>query len=30
VIATGPPAEVAEAAGSVTAPYLARRLARSG
>ncbi|HEY0774539.1 MAG TPA: excinuclease ABC subunit UvrA [Nocardioidaceae bacterium] len=29
VVATGPPAEVAEAEGSATAPYLARRLARS-
>ena len=28
VVATGPPAEVATAAGSATAPYLARRLAR--
>jgi excinuclease ABC subunit A len=30
VIATGPPAEIANAEGSATAPYLARRLARSG
>jgi excinuclease ABC subunit A len=29
VVATGPPAEVATATGSVTAPYLARRLKRS-
>ena len=29
VVATGSPAEVAEATGSATAPYLARRLARS-
>ncbi len=29
VVATGTPAEVAEAEGSATAPYLARRLARS-
>jgi excinuclease ABC subunit A len=29
VVATGPPAKVAKAKGSVTAPYLARRLVRS-
>ncbi|MCU1496810.1 MAG: transporter [Acidimicrobiales bacterium] len=29
VVATGPPAEVAKAKGSATAPYLARRLARA-
>ena len=29
VVATGPPAEVAKAKGSATAPYLARRLVRS-
>ncbi|MFH8468267.1 ATP-binding cassette domain-containing protein [Streptomyces sp. NPDC017991] len=30
IVATGPPAEVARAAGSATAPYLARTLPRSG
>jgi excinuclease ABC subunit A len=29
VVATGTPAEVAKVRGSATAPYLARRLARS-
>ena len=29
VVATGPPADVAQAKGSATAPYLARRLVRS-
>ncbi|PSM40329.1 ABC transporter [Streptomyces dioscori] len=30
IVAAGPPAEVARAAGSATAPYLARALSRSG